>query len=159
MSGWLVFTWALIATVILVGAGIFGVLVYSGKITPFGSAPTIAAAPKETSVLDKSYTVLVFDATGKKGLADSMKAEIVSVGYAPASVTAGDSGTRGFERTTVYYPSPADKLAAQGLADAIGGAPIAQSDEYPKPKQLTVVIGMDRVPGAATPTKTPTPSK
>jgi hypothetical protein len=160
MSGWLVFTWAAVATVVLIGAGIFGTLVASGKITLGPSpSPTIVAAPEATPVIDTSYTVLVLNATGHAGLANSVKQQVVAAGWKPETVQAGDAGTTGFAKTTVYYAVPADEGPARGLARAIGGAEVAQSDTYqptsdPEAKQLTIVVGMDRASGAkASPSK------
>lgn len=160
MSGWLVFTWAAVATVVLVGVGIFGTLVASGKIT-LGPSPsaTVAAAPSVTPVIDTSYNVLVLNATGQTGLAASVKQKVEAAGWKADNVQAGDAGTTGFAKTTVYYALPADEGAAQGLANAIGGAEVAQSDTYqptsnPDAQQLTIVVGMDRAAGSgATPKK------
>jgi hypothetical protein len=155
MSGWLVFTWAAVATVVLVGAGIFGTLVASGKISLGPSpSPTLVAAPEATPVLDPSYSVLVLNATGQAGLAASVREQVVAAGWTADNVQAGDAGTKGFEKTTVYYALPADEGAAHGLAQAIGGAQVAQSDAYqpandPEAKQLAIVIGMDRASGGS----------
>lgn len=160
MSGWLVFTWAAVATVVLVGAGIFGTLVASGKISLGPSpSPTVVAAPVATPVIDPSYTVLVLNATGQAGLAASVKQQVVAAGWKPENVQAGDAGTTGFEKTTVYYALPADEGPARGLAQALGGAQVAQSAAYQpandaEAKQLAVVVGTDRTSGAkASPSK------
>lgn len=158
MSGWLVFTWAAVATVVLVGVGIFGTLVASGRIGLGGAATaTVSAQPSVTPVVDTSYDVLVLNATGQAGLAASVQSKVVAAGWPADKVQAGDAGTTGFKQTTVYYALPADEGAALGLAQAIGGAPVAQSDTYqptgnPDAQQLTIVVGMDRASGA-TPAK------
>lgn len=155
MSGWLVFTWAALATVVLVGAGIFGTLVASGRISLGPSpTPTIVAAPQASPVVDTAYTVLVLNATGHQGLAASVKGQVVAAGWKSDAVQAGDAGTTGFAKTTVYYSLPADEGPARGLAQAIGGAEVAQSDTYqptgdPEAQQLTIVVGMDRAGGAS----------
>ncbi|MEL4382973.1 LytR C-terminal domain-containing protein, partial [Shewanella algae] len=68
-----------------------------------------------------------------------------------------------FATTTVYYRGPEDQEAARGLADAIGGAEIAQSDflqptddpntsgDESAEKRLVVVIGLDRASAQPTP--------
>ena len=69
---------------------------------------------------------------------------------------AGEAGSNDFRTTTVYYPTPEDEAAAAGLAEVIGGAQIEENADYlqsPDQRQLTVVIGLDRV---ATPSPTPT---
>lgn len=158
MRGWVIFLWALIATIVLIAAGIFGSLLVSGRVTLFPEpTPTPTPVPEVTPVLDTSYTVLVLNATPERGLATLTKSEIVAAGWPEASVVASEAGSEDFEETTVYYYLPEDEAAALGLAEVIGGAAVAQSDFY-QPiddpgteadeslvKQLTVVLGLDRI--------------
>ncbi len=158
MRGGVVFLWALAATLILVAAGVFGTLVASGRIdlTP---DPVATPTPEATvePVVDTTFDVLVLNATPVEGLATKLGDEILAAGWTADQITASGAGTQDFRTTTVYYVDPADEAAAAGLAGVIGGAEIELSDAYPPSspdrKQLTVVIGLDRV---TTPSPTPT---
>lgn len=163
LRGWIVFLWAAIATLVLIIVGIFGTLVASGRIT-FGSdtapVPTVSAEPTVAAVVDTTYSVVVLNGTGQDGLAASVRDQIVAAGWSGDTVETGDSDSSDFARTTVYYRSEGDEAAAQGLAQAIGGAEVAQSDflqptddpstpdDESAVKRLVVVIGLDRASGA-----------
>lgn len=156
MRGAVVFLWAATATLVLVAAGVFGTLVASGRIdlNPAAS-PASTPEPTVTPILDTSYSVLVLNATPVEGLSGQVADKIIAAGWKAAQVSAGAAGSDDFRTTTVYYAHPEDEAAAAGLAKAIGGAAIAESADYLQSddqKQLTVVIGLDRV---ATPSPTP----
>lgn len=143
--------WASVAVVILVAAGIVSSLAVSGRLdvaVPMVTA-TARSTPTVTPVLDTSYNVLILNATGKAGLATAMKQQLVQAGWAPSSVSPGDAGSV-YPTTTVYYARPQDAAAAAGLARLIGGAALVSSRQYqpeddPQAKQLTIVVGTDRV--------------
>ena len=158
--------WALVATILLVGIGIFGSLIASGRITLTPAAtPTPTATAVTEAVVDTSFSVNVLNATGESGLATTMKDQIVAAGWNADSVLPSQAATSDFPETTVYYAFPADEGAARGLAEVIGGANVALSDVYQpvddaetadvdesQSKVLTVVIGLDRTAaGAPTP--------
>lgn len=167
MRGWVVFLWALLATIVLIAVGIFGSLVVSGRITLFPEpTPTPTPTPVVTPVVDFSYEVLVMNATPESGLATRTRDLIITAGWPADLVTAGEAGVTDFAETTIYYVFPEDEAAAAGLAGVIGGATLTQSDFYQveddpattdvdesAAKQLTVVLGMDRVQAPA-----PTPT-
>lgn len=153
----LVVLWAVVATLVLVGAGIFGTLVTSGRIVLFPEAtPTATATPEPESVVDTSYNVLVLNATPESGLAAALRDQVVAAGWPESNVYAGDAGSEDFEVTTVYYATREDEPAARGLAQAIGSAQLALNDVYQQlddpataddesaARQLTIVIGLDR---------------
>jgi hypothetical protein len=151
--------WAALATVLLIGLGAVGTLWVSGRLggTP-SSAPTAAPTSTVTPVLDTSYTVLVLNATGEPDKATLAKDQLVRAGYKPGQISPGEAGST-YPTTTVYYALPEDAAAAAGLAKAVGGAAIAQNDEYqpagdPEAQQLTLVLGTDRASSPA-PTTTP----
>ncbi len=161
MRGWVVLLWAILATVVLVAAGIFGTLLVTGRVVLFPTpTPTATPLPVVTPVVDPSYAVLALNATPEQGLATQMKDVVVAAGWAEDTVSAGEAGSTDFLETTVYYYLPADEAAAAGLAGVIGGAKIVQSDAYqpvddPEAKQLVIVIGLDRT--ANPPSATPSP--
>lgn len=156
MRGWLVLTWAIIATVVLTVVGIFGSMIVSGRIDLFPtSAPTVSQSPGIEPVIDASYTVLVLNATGESGLGNVVRDEIIAanVGWTGDTVLAANAASTDFEQTTVFYPYPEDEAAALGLAELLGDVPVAQSEAYlqveqpedgSQIRQLTVVIGADR---------------
>ncbi|MFN3948755.1 LytR C-terminal domain-containing protein [Microbacterium sp.] len=163
LRGWIVFLWAAIATLVLIIAGIFGTLVLSGRISlgaDDASAPTFSASPTTPAVIDTSYTVVVLNGTAEDGLAASLREQVIAAGWADDTVETGNSDTTDFAQTTVYYLRDTDRAAAEGLAQTIGGAQIAQSDflqptddpntpdDESDVKRLVVVIGLDRAPGS-----------
>ncbi len=152
--------WSAVSVLVLVAAGIFGTLAVTGRIAAFApseieqpEAPAEEVAP----VVDTSYPVLVLNATAQRGLAGEMRDAVVAAGWSADAVTDGDAGSQDFPTTTVYYPSAEHEAAARGLADVIGGAAVAVSDQYPgvagadgsPTPQLTIVIGADRVTDGA----------
>lgn len=154
MRGGVIFLWAAVSTLVLVAAGVFGTLVASGRIdlTP-EAAPTSAPTPTLTPIIDTSYSVLVLNATPVEGLASELTDQIVAAGWKPGQVLGGAAGSTDFRTTTVFYPAAADQAAAAGLAQAIGGAAIEENPDYVQgadARQLTVVIGLDRVDSPTT---------
>lgn len=168
MRGWVVFLWAVLATIVLVTVGIFGTLLVSGRVVMFPTpAPSATPVATVAPVIDTAYAVLVLNATPEEGLATQVKDQIVAAGWPEDSVTASGAGTTDFPETTVYYAFPEDEAAARGLAEQVlGGAQVAQSDVYQpdddpetadvdesQAQQLVVVIGLDRT--SSTPSPTP----
>lgn len=157
MNGWVVLLWSIVAALVLIVAGVFGAMVVMGKIS-FGPEPTASVAPSspETSAptLDTSYAVLVLNATTVDNLAATVRDSIVTAGFPETAVIASNADATDFPQTTVYFQNPEDQAAAEALAGLIGGAQVLQSDVYADDvvegqKQLTVVIGLDRVPADA----------
>jgi len=170
MRGWVVLLWAVLATIVLIGVGIFGTLIASGRVVLFPTpSPTSTPIPEVTGVVDTSYSVIVLNATPEEGLATRTKDLIVAAGWAPDTVHPSDAGSTDFAQTTVYYAFPEDEAAARGLADEVlGGAEVAQSDVYQpaddpntadvdesQTKQLVVVVGLDRTADPPSPSATP----
>ncbi|MBB2975018.1 hypothetical protein FHX49_000559 [Microbacterium endophyticum] len=156
MRGWLVFIWALVATVVLTVVGIFASMMISGRIDLFPTAdPTVSQSAGVEPVVDASYTVLVLNATDETGLGTAVRDEIIAadVGWTGDTVLAANAASTDFEQTTVYYAYPEDEAAAMGLAQLLGDVPVVQSDAYlqteqsedgSQTRQLTVVVGADR---------------
>lgn len=161
MRGWIVFSWAVVATVVLVALGIFGSLIVSGRVELFPTpAPTVEPTPVVTPVIDTSFTLVVLNATGQSGLASTVKEQLVAAGWSADKVFASQAGTSDFPNTTVYYASEADEAAALGLAGLVGGARVEMNSAYLRTEdptaahQLTLVIGLDYL---ASPTPAATP--
>lgn len=160
MRGWVVLLWAALATIVLIVLGIFGTLLASGRIEIFPTpAPTAAPTVEVTPVIDTSYQVVILNATPERGLATQTKDLVVAAGWPDGSVLPSDASADDFPETTVYYLTPEDEAAAAGLAEAIGGARVEQSEVYQPAtddaKQLTVVIGLDRTEAGQSATPTP----
>jgi len=142
-----VWLWAALATVVLTVGGIVGFLVLSQRtdVLPESTQATPTVAP----VVDTSYAVLVLNGTSTGGLAEAVAGELVAAGWAQDTVIPSDSAATDFPQTTVYYVTDEEEGAALGVAQAIGGARVAQSDQYKSDdadaKELTVVVGLDRV--------------
>lgn len=163
LRGWMVFLWAAVLTVVLIAVGIFGTLVASGRIS-FGSGESVSQptpTPTLAGVVDTSFSVVVLNGTGEDGLATQVRDQVVAAGWAGDTVVTGDSASTDFASTTVYYVRAEDEAAALGLAQAIGGAEVAQSnflqpsddpntpDDESQTRQLVVVVGLDRVAAPA----------
>ncbi|MDQ0649129.1 hypothetical protein QFZ53_003325 [Microbacterium natoriense] len=164
MNGWVVLLWSFVAALVLIIGGIFGSLVVMGRISLFPEAvPSSTPTPIETGVVDTSYSVVILNATTDEGLDTQMRDTLINSGWPAGIVFASDSTSQDFSTTTVYYVDAADELAAIGLANLLGGAEVEQSDFYADQnttdqKQMTVVIGLDRVSSApAAPEDTPAP--
>lgn len=156
MRAGVVLLWAIVATIVLIGVGIFGSLIASGRVTLFPSpTPTAEPTAEIVPVVDTSYTVLVLNATDEQGLATQMKDTLLSNGWAEQNVTAGGAGGT-FETTTVYYASEDAYPAALGLAEIVGATEVQFDPDYPLPgtaaTQLTVVLGTGQL---STPAPTP----
>lgn len=142
-----VWLWAALATVVLTIVGIVGFLVLSQRADVAPEAPQ--ATPTVAAVVDTSYTVIVLNGTSTQGLAELVAGELVSAGWTEDMVFPSSSEATDFPETTVYYAKPEEEAAALGVAQSIGGARVEQSDRYassvPDAKELTVVVGLDRV--------------
>ncbi|MEV7828308.1 LytR C-terminal domain-containing protein [Microbacterium enclense] len=162
LRGWIIFLWAAIATLVLIIAGIFATLVVSGRISlgpDAETAPTPTVEATTPAVVDTSYSVVVLNGTADEGLAGTLRDRIVAAGWPGDAVETGNSDSTDFAQTTVFYLRDTDEAAAEGLAQTIGGASVAQSDflqptddpntpdDESDVKRLIVVIGLDRAAG------------
>lgn len=161
MNGWIVLLWSFVAALVLIVIGIFVALVMMGRITLFPAAEeTIAPSPEPTGVVDTTYSVFILNATAEEGLDVQMRDQLINAQWPADGISYSPAGQQDFAETTVYYVSEADELAADGLADLIGGAHVEQSDFYaglgdPEQKQLVIVIGLDRSSAQPAPEETP----
>lgn len=155
MNGWVVLLWSFVAALVLVVAGIFGSLVWMGRITLAPEAEATATpTPVQTGAIDTSFSVVILNATSEAGLGAQIQDELIKNGWSADTVFATESSRQDFAKTTVYYVNDDDELAAIGLAHLLGGAQVRQDDFYATinetdEKQLTVVIGLDRTKDAS----------
>lgn len=161
MRGGVVLLWSAVATIVLVGLGVFGSMIATGRITLFPTPePTVSVAPTAEPVVDPGFKVTILNATPQEGLASAMSDAVVAAGWSADDVTASAAGSQDFPQTTVFYSSAEDEGAARGLAQAIGGADVVLSDAYAdlwgdaSVKQLVIVVGLDRT-AAGAPSATP----
>lgn len=159
MRGSVVLLWSAAATVVLIGLGVFGTLIATGRITLFPvPEPSVSVVPTAEPVVDTTVKVTILNATAQEGLANTMGDAVIAAGWSADDVTASSAGSQDFPQTTVFYSSAADEGAARGLAQVIGGAELVLSDAYadlwgdPSIRQLVVVIGLDRTTGGASST-------
>lgn len=160
LRGGAVLLWSALATVVLVGLGIFGTMIATGRVTLFPTPePVVSTVPTAEPTLDVSYKVTVLNATPESGLGGSFADALVTAGWSADDVNAGAASSQDFARTTVFYTVPGDEGAARGLAQAVGGADVVLSQTYAglwgdDSPQLVLVIGLDRTTEPA-PSATP----
>jgi len=146
---WLVtLLWWLLTVIVLTGGGIFAFLALSNTGTiDVPEAPAASTPADVEPELDTSAFVVVLNGTASPDAADAVEAQLISAGWADDLVATFDSDSTGFETTTVFYVSEADRARARGVAEAIGGAEVAQSEEFAAQSEggFTVVVGLDRV--------------
>jgi hypothetical protein len=158
---WLVFGWALAATLALIAAGLIGLTVIGediafegGTVLPADDTatptPTVEATPEP--VVDRTLLVTVLNGTNTSGLAARVGEKLVADGWNVGS--RANASTRDVETTTVYYWDRTDEAAALGAARSLGSAEVRFSDNFAPQKgedpesvaHLTVVVGADFTP-------------
>jgi len=159
--GWIAFLWAVVATIVLVVAGLFAVSLYDPNFKlPFaGETPTpeptetvveTAAPVTDPTTLDPAYletlTIAVLNGTPTQGLSNAAGDQIAAAGWPNPSRAAASANDE--EATYVYYASVEDEGVARGIMELIGAADVRLSDAFPTSK-ITVVLGADYQPPAA----------
>lgn len=155
--GWIVFAWAALATVLLVGAGITYLAVINNNIQftdAFGGSSSSAApaetptpTPTVTPITDGALSVTILNGTDNVGLAGRVGEAAVANGWNIA--TMANASSTDFATTTVYYEDPANEAAALGLAQLLGNVAVEQSSTF-QGAALTAVLGTDYAgPGVA----------
>jgi cell division septation protein DedD len=156
--GWLVFGWALAATLALVAAGVIaltvigeGIAFEGGTVLPVAESATPTPTPDSTpeAVVDATILVTVLNGTGTAGLAAEVGERLIADGWNVGS--RANASTRDVETTTVFYWDPANEGAALGAAQSLGTAEVRLSESYAPQEgedpagvaRLTVVVGAD----------------
>ena len=149
--GWIAVGWAVLATLVLVGAGIFGLSLVNGSIVFHGAAssasrttgtPTPTATPTPTIVptVDPALSVNVLNGTTTEGLAGTVGDKLTAAGWKVGATANADKSD--IPATVVYYGDPANQAAALGVAQSLPGATIQQSTAFSDTgADITVVIG------------------
>jgi hypothetical protein len=146
-AGWIAFGWAALATVVLIAAGIGGVILLNDRLdfgdpgpTPETQTPVATAPP--TIAPDVPVTVL--NGTTTSGLAASTGETLTANGI-PVGTTANASASD-LTETVVYYATPDLEGAARGVAQVLPEADVRLSEQFAEiGTPLVVVLGSDYV--------------
>lgn len=152
--GWIGFAWAVLATVILIVGGLYGLSRVTDGIDfelPFAGeepveTPTSTPTPTAEPVLDpatidpaRSISITVLNGTPTPGLHDTVGDSLSGAGWPVGAQS--PSSADDVEETFVYYSDPENEDVARGVAIAIGVGEIRLSDAFAAP--ITVVLGTD----------------
>jgi hypothetical protein len=156
--GWIAVAWGLLASGVLVIAGLFGLSLVSDSVTfeipGFAEpeptpepepeptqAPTAEPVVDPTTVeLPAGFTITVLNATPTSGLAQQVGTELSEAGWPVGTTTSAAQDD--FLETVVYYSDPTNEGLARGIAQLLQVAEIELSDAFPG-AAVTVVLGAD----------------
>jgi hypothetical protein len=148
--GWIAFAWAVLATVVLVVAGLFALQTIQGggfssgagpSDTPSATpTPTISPITDPTTIAGRHITITVLNGTATAGLATKASAALKGVHWNVTSTANASTST--FKKTVIYYSLAANKDVALGVAKALGFSTVSLTDAYPG-TPITVVLGTD----------------
>jgi hypothetical protein len=144
--GWSGFVWAAGATVLLVTAGIIGVMLFNDRLLFGDSAPPPTPDPVVTAepTVDPAARITVLNGTTTTGLAAGAGEMLTAAGFTVGTAT--NAGSDDIEMTAVYFADPALEGAARGVAQAVGGAEVRLSDDVTaEGSTLILVLGADYV--------------
>ena len=145
---WMAVGWAALATIVLVGAGIFGLSVINGNISfhgPSASAsrsqtPMPTPTPTIVPTVNPALQVNVLNGTSTEGLAQTVGDKLKAAGWTVSALANADRND--LATTIVYYGNPANQAAALGVVQSLPGATIQQSNAFDDTgADITVVIG------------------
>lgn len=152
--GWIGFAWAAIATILLIGVGVFGLYLINGSIAFNGSpagtpSPTVTSTPTPTitPTVNPKLNVTVLNGTTTAGLANQVGDALAAKGWKVAS--RANASQSNITTTVVYYSDPKNAGAALGAAQSLPGATTALTQDFVETgADLTVVVGSDyKAPG------------
>lgn len=157
---WIGLAWALLATGVLIFAGLWGLSKFVGVdvgLPIFQAAPTPTPTPTPTQTADpvldphtidpaRNIQVTVLNGTPTVGVENTVGDALTAVGWTVAART--NAAQRDVEKTVVYYSDAANEDVARGLVVSLGKGDIrlVGPDVFPG-VALTAVIGLD-YPGA-----------
>lgn len=148
------FAWAVLATVLLTGAGLVGLAAIDSSIhfDFFPAAPTVAPTesviPTAEPTLAPDIPLTILNGTPTVGLSNQVGDALVALGWTGAGEGVGsraNASADDIEETVVYYADPSLEGAARGIVDALGVGVVRLSTDFPG-SQITVVIGLDYKP-------------
>ncbi|GAA2441047.1 LytR C-terminal domain-containing protein [Agromyces soli] len=143
--GWLAFGIAALVTLVLVAAGIIGLMVFNGRLDfAEPSAPPQSDQPVETAVptVAPDVPVLVLNGTDASGLAATASEALQAAGVPVSSAANASEDT--IETTIVYYASEELEGAARGVLGALGVGDVGLDPSIAETGgTITVVLGAD----------------
>jgi hypothetical protein len=143
-AGWVAFGWAALATVILVAAGIGGVILFNDRLN-FGepvAAPTKTPVATAPPTVAPDIPVTVLNGTTTSGLAARAGETLTAAGI-PVGTTANASASD-LTETVVYYATADLEGAARGVAQAVPEADVRLSEQFAQiGTPLVLVVGSD----------------
>lgn len=152
--GWIGFAWAAVATILLSGVGIIGIVAIDENINfdflaPDKPVPTVPTEePTAEPIVDAEVPLTILNGTPTVGLSNQVGDALIARGWGGAAEGIGsraNASTDDVEETVVYYADPSLEGAARGLVLALGVGDVRLSTDFPG-SQITVVIGLDYVP-------------
>ena len=141
---WIAFGWAALATAVLTGIGIAGVVIVNDRVDFSEASPSSTPAPVVTAepTIAADMPVTVLNGTGTSGLAATASDALTAAGI-PDSATANAS-ENDLTETVVYYASADLEGAARGVAQAIPGADVRMDAKFGEiGTPLVLVVGSD----------------
>jgi len=160
--GWVAFWWALTATIVLVGAGVVGILSLNDRldITVPGSSPSATTAetappsdaasptptptPTPVATVAPELSVTVLNGSSSNGVAGSATQVLTDAGWTVG--TTGNANSTDQPTTIVYYADASLEGAALGITQSIPGAEAVLANDFvDSGADLTVVVGNDYV--------------
>ncbi len=150
--GWLAFACAVLATVVLVIAGVVALSVIdssfrlpfsSGSATPTPTPTPTASPVTDPSTVDPSLglSITVLNASPDDALDDVARDRLAGAGW-PVGAT-GEAAQRDVKTTTVYYNDPQFEGIARGVLLALGGVGNVRYSQAYVGAPVTVVLGAD----------------
>ena len=147
--GWIGFAWAAVATLLLVGVGVFGLYLINGSIAFNGSpagTPSASITPTPTPTIvptvDPKLNVTVLNGTTTAGLANQVGDTLAAKGWKVQS--RANASQSDITSTVVYYSDPKNEAAALGAAQSLPGATVMLTQDFAETgADLTVVVGSD----------------
>ncbi|MFE6965959.1 LytR C-terminal domain-containing protein [Agromyces sp. NPDC057679] len=148
---WIRFGWAALATVVLAGVGIAGVMIFNDRLNA-ASGPDPAATPTPTATAEPTIApevkVTVLNGTTTAGLA-AKATEALTAGGVPVDATANASASD-LTETVVYYATPDLEGAARGVATLLPEADVRLSESFAETgTPLVLVLGSDYAEASA----------
>jgi LytR cell envelope-related transcriptional attenuator len=152
--GWIAFAWALLATGVLVAAGLFVLQVVDGSVNFIGNTagpsasatPTTSPTPVITPITDpttiksRNITITVLNGTPTAGLQTQAGNKLTAAHWNVTSATLASESN--IKKSVVYYSSATNQDVALGVAEALGFKTVMLTDAYPG-APITVVLGAD----------------
>ncbi|WP_223691470.1 LytR C-terminal domain-containing protein [Leifsonia poae] len=148
--GWIGFGWAALATVVLIGLGVFTLSLVNGSISFKGGiggasvSPSVSSTPTPTIVptVNPALTVNVLNGTSTANLAGKVGDILTAAGWKVGARANADATN--LTQTIVYYSDAKNQAAALGVAQSLPGATVALTQDYAATgADLTVVVGSD----------------